>query len=238
MNIFEIAFSRKRSSFENEKTSNSIFYGNKGKDDSEKFFILAETSYLHNDLSNALQMINQSIEMGGNSNWKNFAFKANCLEDLQVYNDAIKNYEKAIELNGNDADVYALYHQIGFCYLTIGNNEKAEEFYTYAIDLKQEFQKTGKEDLEGLDGGVLIGIPFNRMYNNRANARKNQNKLNEAFEDCKKSISFDQDYSNPYLLLSQIFSKAGQEQEAIKYLRISAQLGNPNAIRMLNQLNR
>jgi len=54
---------------------------------------------------------------------------------------------------------------------------------------------------------------------------KIKNKLNEAVEDCKQSLQFDQNYSNPYLLLSQIYSSAGQEQEAIKYLKISAQLG-------------
>ena len=30
--------------------------------------------------------------------------------------------------------------------------------------------------LEGMDGGIMRGLPFKRMYNNRANAFKNQNK--------------------------------------------------------------
>ena len=57
--------------------------------------------------------------------WEYFAFRANCYEDLQEYKKAIENYEIAIELSENDEDVYALYHQIGFCYLNLKNDLKA-----------------------------------------------------------------------------------------------------------------
>ena len=84
--------------------------------------------------------------------------------------------------------------------------------------------------------GVLLGVPFKKMYNNRANAFMNIGELDKAFEDCKKSLSFDKGYSNPYLLLSQIYSKAGQEDKAIEFLKISAQLGNKNAIITLEKI--
>ncbi|SNB22505.1 conserved hypothetical protein [Flavobacterium psychrophilum] len=233
MSVFERAFLRKRKPV--KKASNSIFnfFRSKNSDNHKKFYILAEGSYLHNDVNEALKLIESCIKSGGNEDWKNFAFKANALEDLQKYADAISCYEKAIELSGDDANVYALYHQIGFCYLNIGNNQKANEFYTYAIDLKNDFKMLGKEDLEGMDGGVMIGIPYERMYNNRGNALKNLNKLEEAIENCNKAINFNKNYSNPYLLLSQIFKLKGNEGEQFRYLNIAAQLGNNFAIKEL-----
>jgi tetratricopeptide (TPR) repeat protein len=192
---------------------------------------------LNGNNQDALASINIVIKKSDINDWQHYAFRGNVYEDLREYKQAITDYEQAIKFNANEIQVYALYHQIGFCYLSLGNNQKAFEFYTQAIDLKKQHPNSlQNKDLEGMDGGVMLGLSFKKMYNNRANALKNLGKLNEAVEDCKKSLSFDKNYSNPYLMLSQIYSKAGQEQEATKYLQISAQLGNQSAISILRQL--
>lgn len=234
MDVFEKAFLRKRSSL--KKTTLSIFsflfFRKKRNEDGGNFLILAETSYLHGDNNEALRMIEASIRNGGGYNWRNFAFKANVLEDLQKYSQAIMDYEKAIELSETDEKVYALYHQIGICYLCLGENEKARDFYTYAIVLKNRLKSKNVKDLEEMNRGVMIGLPFKRLYNNRGNALKNLGKLNEAIDDCQKALSYDNQYSNTYLLLSQIYSQSGQENKAIEMLEKSARLGNQNAIKM------
>jgi len=201
------------------------------------FYQQATNNYLNGDYNSAFQNINKTIELTDIDDWKHYAFRASIYEDLKKYTEAINDYERAIELADNDINVYALYHQIGFCNLSLGNNQKAKEFYTYSLDLKKQHPNSQfNEDLEGMDGGVLLGIPIKRIYNNRANACKNLNELNEAFEDCKSALSYDENYSNSYLLLSQIFSLAGQEDKAYQMLEHSAKLGNQNAIQMLNQL--
>lgn len=239
MSFFEKAFLRKRSSLEQTKKSifNSLFFGKKGNQDSNKFFILAETSYLHGNNKEAIKMIEACIENGGNNEWKNFAFKANVLEDLKEYREAIKLYEMAIELSDTDETVYALYHQIGFCYLNLGNNDKAKEFYTYAIELKGKLIFTkGMKDKECMDGGVMLGLPFKRMYNNRGNAYKNMGDYSLAIKDCKKAIKYDEDYPNPYLLLSQIYSLQGNEEESYENLEYAAILGNQYSIETISKL--
>lgn len=201
------------------------------------YFLNASTQYSNGNNQGALNSINIAIKKSDINDWQHYAFRANIYEDLKNYPQAITDYAQAIEFNSDDIQVYALYHQIGYCYLNLGNNNKASEFYTYAIDLKKLHPNSPyNEDLEGMDNGVMRGLPFKRMYNNRGNAYKNQNRLDEAIADCKQSLTYDSDYSNPYLLLSQIYSIAGREQEAIKYLKTSAQLGNQNAISMLRQL--
>ncbi|MET4084234.1 tetratricopeptide (TPR) repeat protein [Pedobacter sp. UYP30] len=235
MNIFLNAFGRERKPNKKKRSFTDLF---RAKNlDYVAYFQNATAQYLNGNNQSALTDINLTIENSDINDWQHYAFRGNVYEDLQNYNQAIKDYEQGIEFNSDDLQVYPLYHQIGFCYLSLGNDKKASEFYTYAIDLKKLHPNSAyNKDLEGMDGGIMRGLPFKRMFNNRANAFKNLNKLNEAIEDCKQAITYDQNYSNPYLLLSQIYSVAGQNQEAIKYLKISAQLGNQNAISTLRQL--
>ena len=233
MNIFTKAFGRNRTAFL-RKRENLNFgalpeYG--------IYYKQAIDDYNQQNLNSALLNINRTIENSDIDDWKHFAFKANVLEDLGNYAEAIKNYEKAIDFAGDDIHIYAQYHQLGFCYLNLGNDQKALEFYTYDIEHKKQHPTTSyNEDVEGMDMGVLLGIEFKRMYNNRANALKNLNRLQEALEDCKKALEYDPNYSNPYSMLSQIFSKAGQETKAVKFLRIAAHLGNQYAINTLKKL--
>jgi|GEM_PF-1288869 len=238
MEIFTKAFGRPKNKLSKSKKSifNAIFFGDKRIDENERLFQLATTSYLHNDVSNALKTIDTCLKSGSSEKWEYFAFRANCLEENREYKKAIEDYEIAIELNDYDENVYALYHQIGFCYLNLNNNEKAVEFYTYALQLKNHLQNKDKEDLEGLDGGVLVGVPFKRIHNNRGNALKNLNRFDDAIADCEKAIEYDENYSNPYLLLSQIHSLKGNEKESIKNLEFSAILGNHFSIKTIANL--
>ncbi len=232
MNTFYKAFGRQRTTELRERKLTDLSQGIPAY---IIFYQQATDDYLSNNYTSAFNNINKVIQQSDIDDWKHFAFRANIYETTQNYEKAIADYEKAIDFSSNDVMVYALYHQIGFCYLNLGNDKRAEEFYSYSLDLKLQHPNTEfNPDLEGLDGGVLVGIPIKRIYNNRANALKNQNKLNEAFEDCKKALSYDSNYSNTYLLLYQIFNIAGQKEEALKMLKHSAQLGNQNAIRMLN----
>ncbi len=163
--------------------------------------------------------------------------RANLNEDVGRYNDAIMDYEDAIESANDDRLVYALYHQIGFCYLSIGNNQKALDFYSYAIELKKTHPNSSNNPYtEGMNMGFMAGVPFKRMYNNRANALMNLGKLQEGIYDCNKAIEYDRNYSNPYIILFQIYAKLGNENAAIQNLLKSAELGNNNAVNILSQL--
>lgn len=198
---------------------------------------IAEIAYLVGDLSKAFDYINSTIQKSDISDWKHYAFRANVLEDQQKFAEAITDYNKAIELSNSELTVYQLYHQIGICYLNLGNNKKAEEFYTTAIEIKKKHPNSEfNPDLEGMMGGVLMGLPFERLYNNRGNARKNLGKLQEGFEDCKKALEYKPNYSNSYLLAGQIQHLAGNPGEAVKLLNEAIKLGNPNAQRVLNTL--
>ena len=236
MNVFDKAFKRSR----NENFRRRTFAN--GLEGLEKYPYLiyyqtAVKDYQNRNLTSALNNIDATIQKADIDDWKHYAFKANILEDLQKYSEAIKNYEKAIEISQTDINVYALYHQIGFCYISQNQNEKAIEFYSYAIELKKNHPNSQfNPDEEGMDMGVLLGVTLKKMYVNRSVSLTNIGKLNEALQDCVESINIDKNYSNPYLQLGFIYFKAGQEDEAVKYISQAGSLGNQKAMQMLKQL--
>ncbi|HRA73963.1 MAG TPA: tetratricopeptide repeat protein [Flavobacterium sp.] len=235
MDIFQKAFGRNKINITKKRTFSNIFSGiGTGY---IVYYQNANNDYLNGNLQSALTNINKTIEKSDINDWRHFAFRANIYEDLKNYHQAIADYQQAIEYAQTDVEVYALYHQIGFCYFNLDDDPKALEFYTYSIELKKQHQNSNHNpDQEGMDGGVMLGLSFKRMYNNRGNILMNLGSLNDALENCKMSISYDKQYSNPYLLIAQIYSKAGQEQEALNFLKISAELGNKAAISMLSKI--
>lgn len=50
------------------------------------------------------------------------------------FNSALKNYEKATELAGNDDSKFRYTYYTGLCYEKINNKQKAEEMYRYILD--------------------------------------------------------------------------------------------------------
>ncbi len=230
MGLFDV-FKNKKRNFGNLEDGIKTGYVN--------YYTKATNDYLNGNLQSSLNNIDKTIELSDVDDWKHYAFRANVYEDLKEYNKAIEDYKRAIHLSETNlgfVDVYAQYHQMGFCYFNIKNNKKAVENYTKALELKkQRSNSTSKPDLEGLDGGVLLGVPFKRIYNNRAEALKNLGQFQDAFDDCKRALNYDANYSNPYLTLAYIYSNLGNEEKAISMLQKSANLGNRTALRLLNE---
>lgn len=240
MNIFEKAFNRQRSTNYKRGGRQLSEIGRMLKEQIPQYLVFynsAIDSYNSGQVQNALNLIEKTIEHSDIDDWKHFAFKANVLEDLQKYGEAIKSYETAIDIEGDDVRVYALYHQIGFCYFVTGDNPNAVKFYSLALDLKEQHPNSEfNPDQEGMDMGVMIGIAYKKIHNNRASAFLKLGKLDESFEDCMAAINLDKTYSNPYLTLADIYSKKGREQQGIELLKIAAQYGNKNAIITLQKL--
>lgn len=200
-------------------------------------FQLANDAYLAKNRTKAFELINSAIRKSDISDWQHYAFRANIYEEEKKFADAITDYNKAIEYSNSELSVYQIYHQIGYCYLMLENNKKAEDFYTASLEIKKKHPNNNLfPDQVGMMGGVLLGVSFEKIYNNRGNARKNLGNLNEAFEDCKKAIEFNPSYSNPYLLAGQIQQLAGNIDEAIRLIYQSINLGNPNGKRVLEAI--
>lgn len=237
MEVFEKAFNCKRKQdFRRREFSSLNSLLSNGIPDFLAFYTLAQTSYTNGNYSDALSFIDKTIRSSDIDDWKYYAFKANVLEDMSNFSQAITFYRKAIEIEGTDVNVYALYHQIAFCYSSMFDYKNAIDFYTYAIELKKQHKNApNNPDQEGMEMGVLLGVPFKRIYVNRGQAFFATNKYNESILDCETSLSYDKSYSNPYLLMAQIHSKIGNQEKAVELLIQSAQLGNQNAAHLIRQ---
>jgi tetratricopeptide (TPR) repeat protein len=71
----------------------------------------------------------------------------NAMFDLQVYDQAVEYYEKAVELGKNDANVYT---DIGVCYRRMGNPEKAVE------NFRQARKADPMHEISALNLGIVL----------------------------------------------------------------------------------
>jgi tetratricopeptide (TPR) repeat protein len=77
----------------------------------------------------ALESVNKFIEKYP-SNWNGYHLKGFILRKLEQYDDAIENFQKALNFNGNEVD---LYNELGLCYMNLGNYNKAELYFAKAL---------------------------------------------------------------------------------------------------------
>jgi tetratricopeptide (TPR) repeat protein len=77
----------------------------------------------------ALESVNKFIEKYP-SNWNGYHLKGFIQRKLEQYDDAIENFQKALNFNGNEVD---LYNELGLCYMNLGNYNKAELYFAKAL---------------------------------------------------------------------------------------------------------
>ena len=77
----------------------------------------------------ALESVNKFIEKYP-ANWNGYHLKGFILRKLEQYDDAIENFQKALNFNGNEVD---LYNELGLCYMNLGNYNKAELYFAKAL---------------------------------------------------------------------------------------------------------
>jgi tetratricopeptide (TPR) repeat protein len=65
----------------------------------------------------------------------------------------IDNYQKAEELNEYD---YLTYYRIGFCYLSLGVNKNAIEYFKYAVEFNPKDERGVKRPLHLLIGKNMV----------------------------------------------------------------------------------
>ena len=111
---------------------------------------------------------------------------------LNRYEDAIKDCNKAIELNPKDAMAY---NNRGVAYGELKKHEKTIEDCNKAIELNPNFAMA---------------------YNNRGNAYYELNRYEKAIEDCNRAIELNQNLALPYITRGSAYNKLNRYEESIK----------------------
>ena len=124
--------------------------------------------------------------------------------DLGKFEDAIQNYDKAIELDSNVNSVY--YYNRGNAYFSLGKFEEAIQDYNKAIDLNPN------DDLS---------------YNNKGNAYFSLGKFEDAIQDYNKAIDLNPNNASYYYNRGTTFANLEKFEDAIQDYNKAIDL-NPN----------
>ncbi|GAA5576208.1 lipopolysaccharide assembly protein B [Porphyromonas gingivalis] len=142
------------------------------------------------------------------------------------YEEAIKDYSKAIELDGKFAHAY---YGRGNVYYKKGANEEAIKDYSKAIELDGKFAhayhgrgnayfKKGsyEEAIKDYSQAIELDGKFVHAYHGRGNVYCEKGSYEEAIKDYSKAIELDDKFVHAYHGRGRAYCEKGANEEAIK----------------------
>ena len=158
--------------------------------------------------------------------------------DLGKFEEAIQNYDKAIELDSNVNSIY--YYNRGNAYFSLGKFENAIQDYNKAIDLNPNddlsynnrgnaYFSLGKFEDAIQDYNKAIDLNPNdaSYYNNRGTTFANLEKYEDAIQDYNKTIDLNPNDNSAYFNRGTAFSYLNEYEKAIQDYNKAIDL-NPN----------
>ena len=143
----------------------SITLKNESNDKSNRLCFASERFNILKDSTQALESLKQAIELDPNNSTALHLLGG--LLNEQNSSECVKYYEKCLNINNKS---YLTYNGLGNYYLKLNQFEKAENYYTKAIEI--DSKRSAK------------------IYKNRAYLRDKQNKNSDAKEDLKNYLKY------------------------------------------------
>jgi len=143
----------------------SVNLQNDSGNKSNRLCLISEKQNILQNSSEALESLKQAIELDPNN-----STALNLLGTMlnaQNSPDCVKNYEKCLDINDKS---YLTYNGLGNFYLKTNQFEKAENYYTKAIEINSKRSA--------------------KIYKNRAYLREKQNKNSQAKDDLKNYLKY------------------------------------------------
>lgn len=150
-------------------------------------------------------LLSQKFLFEGETSEKNSALLADCYYELEMYAEAIKNYQDA--LNENSSECGAVYYNnIGVSYANLGEYEKAIEYYSNALELKPDYAEVCSSigalyirleqpdmSIQYFERAIELDPDFAITYGNCAYAYAQMGDFDKAYEYLQKSMEHDYD---------------------------------------------
>ncbi len=194
--------------------------------------------------NNALNDFNKAIEMD-TTNVQAFFNRGYLLQNLEVYEDAIKDFTEVIYLqNWPKAEQYyqRAYFYRGLCYKELGQNQKALRDLKKATrlnpnDAKAFYQKglqhyamdSIQQSIEAFDEALQINPRFIQAYYERGKAKGELDQLAGAIKDFTEYLKYNPKRSGAYQLRGLAYAKMGQNQKAYQDLQQAVKVNPKNA---------
>ena len=143
----------------------SVKFENDSSNKSNRLCFISERLSVLKNTSEALESLKQAIEINPNNSTALNLLGA--MMNEQNSSECVKFYEKCLEVNNRS---YLTYNGLGNFYLKTNQFEKAENYYTKAIEIDPKRSA--------------------KIYKNRAYLREKQNKNSNAKEDLKSYLKY------------------------------------------------
>lgn len=170
-------------------------------------------------------------------NYSAYVVLANSYAAKNKYPEAIKNFDKAIDLNDQYIDTYMYRGRIK---MLSGKLKEALEDYNYVIGKNPDnskaytnrgiiYTKLGdyKNALADLNKALSLDPQDIFCLNQRSQVYYNQNRIDDSFADLDKAISIDSSHSDAYSNRGFLYTQTGKYTEALSDLSKAALL-DPN----------
>jgi tetratricopeptide (TPR) repeat protein len=155
-----------------------------------------------------------------------YSNRGNAYSSLNQFQDAIKNYTKAIEI---DPEYASAYSNRGLAYSDLNQFQEAIKDYTKAVEidpeLAQAYYNRGlaysdlnqfQQAINDYTKAIEIDPEDASAYSNRGNAYSSLNQFQDAIKDYTKAIEIDPELAQAYSNRGLAYSDLNQFQQAIK----------------------
>ena len=193
-----------------------------------KYLLSYKQTFYHSALGNlqsVLTVFNQSIVYRETIDFDTYKSRGVARSDLQDYQGALSDFNKAIELNSQDA--YAYYNR-GNVRRILEDNQGALSDFTKAIELNPDYAlayndrgvthsnlENYKDAIVDYTKAIELNPRYASAYYNRAVAHSNLKDYEDAIADYTKAIELDPDYELAYKNRGWASYSLGKFQEAI-----------------------
>ena len=166
------------------------------------------------------------------SNEKNYETAAMCFYQGNKetssgnHEKAIHYYNKAIEINPQDAEAF---NNRGIAKAKLGNHKEAIQDYNKALEINPQsaeaFNNRGnakaeignqKEAIQDFDQAIEVNPQSAEAFNNRGNAKTNLHQHEEAIQDYNKALEINPQSAEAFNNRGTVKAKLGNQKEAIQ----------------------
>lgn len=135
---------------------------------------------------------------------------------------AVKNYTRALELNGNDAETAV---NLSLIYNDLGKYEQGAQIYAKAVALMRIAKSSVAADVEDAED---VNYMLSNQHASLGELYLRYNRAEDALREFERAMSLSPRMYNIYAEIAECMSRLGQRKQAIKNLK-TLKLKKPDA---------